>query len=109
MFGSANNKSVKINSNVDNASVYVDGRYYGAMQSGVMMVALDGGVNHAVTIEKTGYRSVTMPVNREVQGAFYFNIPLLFFFVVPGILGFVVDGATGNMYAYEPVYISLQK
>lgn len=109
MFGDSNNKSVKVNSNVENASIYVDGHYYGSTQTGTMMINLDGGENHSITVKKPGYRSVTIPVNREVQGVYYLNIPLLFFFIIPGVVGFVVDSTTDNMYKYEPVNVNLEK
>lgn len=109
MFGSSNNNAVKVSTNVQDGKLYVDGRYYGATTSGTTLVSLDGENGHVVTIKKDGFEPVTIPVNRTIQGAYYFNIPLVFFLVVPGIVGFVVDGATGNMYKYQPINIMLDK
>lgn len=107
MFGAGNNKAVKVASNTENAKIYVDGKYYGAASTGGALIQLDGSEGHSVTIEKNGYIPITMPVNRKVQGAYYFNIPLLLFFIIPGVIGFVVDGTTGNMYKYEPLYFNM--
>lgn len=107
MFGASNNKAVKVNANTENAKIYVDGKYYGVTSTGQTLIRLDGSEGHNITVEKNGYQSITIPVNRVVQGAYYFNIPLLLFFIIPGVIGFIVDGTTDNMYKYEPLYFNI--
>ena len=83
---------VTINSNVDGATVSLDGVNVGKTPF-TGEIKKNGKV---VTIEKEGYKTYTIALSSSLEGLFWGNI------IIGGTLGSITDFASGAAYKYAP-------
>lgn len=83
---------VTINSNVEDAGVYLNGAQIGTTP---FASEIKKG-NDALTIKKEGYRSHTLSLSKSIEPIFFGNI------ITGGTLGSITDFATGAAYSYSP-------
>lgn len=85
-------QTITINSNVDGATVYLDG-----IMVGTTPFVGDIKKNKAaLTIQKEGYKTYTLSLSKSLEPMFFGNI------ITGGTLGSITDFATGAAYTYSP-------
>ena len=85
-------QSVAITSNVDGATIYLDGEKVGTTPYNGLL----SKNKEELRIEKEGYRNTTIILSKSLEGMFWANI------IIGGTLGSSTDFATGAAYAYMP-------
>ena len=83
---------VTINSNVDSATVFLDGVNIGKTPF-TGKIKKNGKM---LTIEKEGYKTYTIALSTSLEGLFWGNI------ITGGTLGSITDFASGAAYKYAP-------
>lgn len=86
-------QSISISSCPSNASIWIDGIYYGQSP---MVVKLARQDNHMVNIQLEGYQPYQMFLTKQVSGWVFGNI------IFGGIIGIAVDAITGGIYRLTP-------
>ncbi len=92
---------VTINSNVDGATITLDGMVIGVTP----FAANIPKDKNTLTIQKEGYEPYLMAFSKEIDPMFFGNI------ITGGTLGSITDFATGAAYTYSPAnyYIEMRK
>lgn len=83
---------VTINSNVEGATIKLDGVYIGKTPF-TGEIKKNGDI---LTIEKKGYKTYSIALSTSLEGMFWGNI------ITGGTLGSITDFATGAAYKYSP-------
>lgn len=85
-------QTITINSNVDNADIYLEGIKIGETP----FVGKIKKNKDALRVEKEGYKPYTLSLSKNLEPIFWGNI------ISGGTLGSITDFATGAAYAYSP-------
>jgi len=89
---------VTITSNVEGATVYLDGIKIGETPF-AGEIKKNGKV---ITIEKEGYKKYTLALSTSIEGVFFGNI------ITGGTLGSITDFASGAAYKYTPASFQVE-
>jgi hypothetical protein len=98
--------TVAVTSNVDRATVHVDGA---AVSQTPGHVEVSSSHPHTVSVRAPGYREASATINTEV-GAGWVVLDCLWLVVgvVPGVIALVVDGASGDWKEADTERVHLQ-
>jgi hypothetical protein len=96
------NQRLAITSNVEGASVEVNGNKVGQTP---FDGAIKRGSDTTVTLKKEGYKSKTVILSTSIEPIFWGNV------LIGGTLGSATDATNGTMYRYTPgtVHVELEK
>jgi len=91
-------QTVPIASNPEGADILVDGQLVGQTPASV---EIKRKRDHIVTLRKTDYRTVSIPVVKKIGGAVWGNI------LAGGLIGWGIDASTGAQYNLIPETITI--
>lgn len=90
---SGSKQQISVNSNINNAEVYLDGELLGKTP---LTLKVKRGKEGPLVVKADGYEDYSFAINKSINSVFWVNI------LIGGTLGSSTDYSSGAMYEYEP-------